>query len=87
MFWEVVHSFNESQKKQFLKFVTGSDRAPINGLGSMRFVVSRNGGDSERLMTAMTCYNHLLLPAYGNMERMRRLILLAIENAEGFGLR
>lgn len=85
--WNVLHSFDENQKKKFLKFVTGSDRAPINGLGSMKFTVARNGGDSERLVTANTCYNHLLLPPYSTLDKMRRLILLAIENAEGFGLR
>eukprot|EP00960_Hanusia_phi_P014573 430137-Hanusia_phi.AAC.1 len=43
---------------------TGSDRSPIKGLGSMTFVISRNGPDSERLPTAHTCFNHLLLPEY-----------------------
>ena len=32
-FWEVVHSLNEEQQKKFLFFLTGCDRAPINGLG------------------------------------------------------
>ncbi|CAG9322193.1 unnamed protein product [Blepharisma stoltei] len=87
MFWEIVHSFTEEEKRKFLKFVTGSDRAPINGLGTLEFVISRNGDDSDRLMTAHTCFNHLLLPEYSNKETMRKLILLAIDNAEGFGLR
>mmetsp|Transcript_13630 Transcript_13630/g.13651 ORF Transcript_13630/g.13651 Transcript_13630/m.13651 type:complete len:364 (-) Transcript_13630:40-1131(-) len=87
MFWEIVHSFTEEEKRKFLKFVTGSDRAPINGLGTLEFVISRNGEDSDRLMTAHTCFNHLLLPEYSNKETMRKLILLAIDNAEGFGLR
>jgi len=41
--------FYVEEKKQFLKFVTGSDRAPINGLASMNFVISPNGDDSDRL--------------------------------------
>ena len=31
--WEVVHSLNVEEKKKFLFFLTGCDRAPINGLG------------------------------------------------------
>jgi len=42
-----VHELDQGQKKLLLQFTTGSDRAPINGLGSMRFVVSRNGPDSD----------------------------------------
>jgi len=87
MLWKVLHSLSEDQKKKFLFFVTGSDRAPINGLGSLRFVISRNGPDSDRLMTAHTCFNHLLLPEYTSEKKTRDMLLLAINNSEGFGLR
>ena len=65
-FWEAVHGFTEAQKKALLTFVTGSDRVPIRGLASLQppFVISRNGPASDRLPTAHTCFNHLLLPAY-----------------------
>lgn len=65
-FWEVAHSFTEAQKKRLLMFVTGSDRVPIKGLASLQppLVISRNGPASDRLPTAHTCFNHLLLPAY-----------------------
>lgn len=33
LFWEVIHSISEEEQKQFLFFLTGCDRAPINGLG------------------------------------------------------
>jgi len=33
-------------------------------LFSMTFIISRNGPDSDRLPTAHTCFNHLLLPEY-----------------------
>jgi ubiquitin-protein ligase E3 A len=86
-FWEVLHSLTEEQKKKFLFFVTGSDRAPINGLSSLELTIMRNGPDCERLMTASTCFNMLLLPEYSSGEKLKRLLLLAISNAEGFGLR
>jgi ubiquitin-protein ligase E3 A len=46
-FWEVVHEFNLEEKQKMLKFCTGSDRAPIKGLGNMIFVISRFGPDSN----------------------------------------
>ncbi|OMJ86941.1 hypothetical protein SteCoe_11409 [Stentor coeruleus] len=85
--WGILHSLDIEQQKKFLFFVTGSDRAPINGLSSLHFVISRNGPDSDRLMTAHTCYNYLLLPEYNSEDKMRSLLLTAINNSEGFGLR
>jgi ubiquitin-protein ligase E3 A len=32
-FWEVIHSLKPEEQKRFLFFLTGCDRAPINGLG------------------------------------------------------
>ncbi|RHY27299.1 hypothetical protein DYB32_006876 [Aphanomyces invadans] len=47
-FWTVVHGFSVEEKKQLLKFCTGSDRVPIRGLSEMTFVISRNGPDSNK---------------------------------------
>jgi ubiquitin-protein ligase E3 A len=35
-------------KKKFLAFATGSDRAPIGGLKAMRFSITRHGEDGDR---------------------------------------
>ena len=58
---KIVHSLDEENKRKLLFFVTGSDRAPIKGLANVRFVISKNGFHSDRLPTAHTCFNHLLL--------------------------
>lgn len=87
MLWSILHSLDLDQKKKFLFFVTGSDRVPSGGFASIQFVISRNGPDSDRLMTAHTCYNYLLLPEYTCEVKMRKLLLTAINNSEGFGLR
>lgn len=87
MLWKILYSLDIDQQKKFLFFVTGSDRVPVNGLASIHFVVSRNGPDSDRLMTAHTCYNYLLLPEYTCEIKMRKLLVTAISNSEGFGLR
>mmetsp|Transcript_49225 Transcript_49225/g.80977 ORF Transcript_49225/g.80977 Transcript_49225/m.80977 type:complete len:734 (+) Transcript_49225:42-2243(+) len=85
-FWEIVHTMTEDERKRLLKFCTGSDRVPIKGLGSMLFVVARNGDDSDMLPTAHTCFNHLMLPEYSSKEKLREKLLLAMNNCTGFGL-
>lgn len=50
-------------------------------------VISKNGDDSNRLPTAHTCFNHLLLPSYSSKEKLKNRLRLAIEQSEGFGLR
>eukprot|EP00826_Nyctotherus_ovalis_P054655 TRINITY_DN7175_c0_g1_i4.p1 TRINITY_DN7175_c0_g1~~TRINITY_DN7175_c0_g1_i4.p1 ORF type:complete len:394 (+),score=124.32 TRINITY_DN7175_c0_g1_i4:1343-2524(+) len=86
-FWEVLHELDLEHKKRFLFFATGSDRAPIGGLGTMMFVIMKQGGEKEQLPTAHTCFNHLLLPDYPTKEKLKEKLLIAINNAEGFGLR
>lgn len=85
-FWQVVHGFSLEHKKALLRFTTGSDRVPIRGLGKMQFVISRNGPHSNRLPTAHTCFNHLLLPEYNSLAVLKERLLLAMEHTEGFGL-
>eukprot|EP01117_Protostelium_nocturnum_P015739 TRINITY_DN6123_c0_g1_i1.p1 TRINITY_DN6123_c0_g1~~TRINITY_DN6123_c0_g1_i1.p1 ORF type:complete len:719 (-),score=103.52 TRINITY_DN6123_c0_g1_i1:50-2206(-) len=85
-FWSVVHSMTDEQKRKLLFFSTGSDRAPIGGLQNMQFVITRHGEDSDRLPSAHTCFNHLLLPEYSSSEKLKDRLLTAISNAEGFGM-
>ncbi len=85
-FWEIVHSLPQDCQKKFLSFLTGCDRAPINGLGSLIITITRFGPDSDKLPCAHTCFNHLLLPDYQNKDKLRERLIIAIENAEGFGL-
>lgn len=80
----MLHSLELELKRRFLVFSTGSDRVPINGLGSLKFVISRHGGDESRLPSAHTCFNHLLLPEYKSAEVMRKQLLTAITDTEGF---
>lgn len=147
--WEIVSEFDDEEKRRFLKFFTGSDRAPIGGLGNLRQVlplfpcgllstmlstdcpvapvsccagksqrmevdnsrlvrccmtqwgplicertlgpccrciIQRDGTDSQKLPTAHTCFNTLLLPSYRSREGMADRLRLAIMNSEGFGL-
>ncbi|RKP24490.1 ubiquitin-protein ligase E3A-like protein [Syncephalis pseudoplumigaleata] len=85
-FWSVAHALDEERKKQLLFFATGTDRIPLGGLGKLAFTIARNGGDSDRLPTAHTCFNVLLLPDYSSLEKLRDRLLTAINNSEGFGM-
>ena len=85
-FWEILLNFNEEEKKKFLSFVTGCDRAPIDGLGSLQITITNGGSDLDKLPTAHTCFNNLILPDYKNKEKMKKALLTAINYSEGFGL-
>ena len=85
-FWALVHSMPDSDKRKLLAFTTGSDRIPVGGLSKLVFVISRNGPDSDRLPTAHTCFNVLLLCEYSSIEKLERMLTIAIQNYEGFGL-
>ncbi|CAO3588989.1 unnamed protein product [Absidia cylindrospora] len=86
-FWKIVHhDLTAIQKRKLLYFVTASDRVPVGGLKELTFVLQRNGPDSDRLPTALTCFSRLLLPEYANYEKLRDRLITSIENAKGFGL-
>ena len=69
-----------------LSFITGCDRAPINGLGNLVISISKIGTDINKLPSAHTCFNDLLLPDYKNKELLKKFLLIAINFSEGFGL-
>ena len=87
-FWTVLGEFNDEDKRNFLKFATGSDRAPIDGLSQLGLIISKNTDEDDRLPSAHTCFNHVLLPGYSSLETTRNRIRYAMEEAsEGFALR
>ena len=59
----------------------------IGGLARLKLIISRNGPDTDRLPTAHTCFNALLLSDYSSLEKLQEKLSIAIDNAEGFGLR
>lgn len=84
-FWRVAHSLSDEEKRTLLRFITGSDRVPIRGLSDVHIVISRAGSDSDLLPSSHTCFDHLLLPDYGDDDaKMRSKLSLALQYAEGF---
>ncbi|KAI4884476.1 hypothetical protein NFI96_014104 [Prochilodus magdalenae] len=86
MFWEVFHDFPLEKKKQFLLFLTGSDRIPIHGMASLRIVLQSTSAAEHYLPVAHTCYNLLDMPCYKTKETLRTRLTRAIEQYEGFSL-
>ncbi|CAG9859046.1 unnamed protein product [Phyllotreta striolata] len=85
-FWSVVHALSMEDKRKLLQFTTGSDRVPVGGLSKLKLVVAKNGPDSDRLPTAHTCFNVLLLPEYSSKEKLKDRLVKAINYSKGFGM-
>lgn len=85
MFWEVFHDFALDQKRQFLLFLTGTDRVPILGMKALKITIQSTADDAY-LPVAHTCIAQLDLPVYNTKEKLRYKLLQAIQQSEGFGL-
>lgn len=83
-FWEIYDSMTIEEKKKLLKFVTGTDRAPIGGLAKVRLAIQKLT-DLTRLPISHTCFNTFGLPDYRTKAEMKKKILTAIQYTEGFG--
>uniref|UniRef100_A0A8C7RJB4 Ubiquitin-protein ligase E3C n=1 Tax=Oncorhynchus mykiss TaxID=8022 RepID=A0A8C7RJB4_ONCMY len=88
IFWEVVESFTDEEKRKLLKFVTSCSRPPLLGFKELypAFCIHNGGNDLERLPTASTCMNLLKLPEFCDQHLMRNKLLYAIESSAGFEL-
>ncbi|XP_029444361.1 ubiquitin-protein ligase E3C isoform X2 [Rhinatrema bivittatum] len=88
IFWRVVESFTDEDKRKLLKFVTSCSRPPLLGFKELypAFCIHNGGSDLERLPTASTCMNLLKLPEFYDENLLRSKLLYAIECAAGFEL-
>nr|XP_006125333.1 probable E3 ubiquitin-protein ligase HERC4 isoform X1 [Pelodiscus sinensis]XP_025041520.1 probable E3 ubiquitin-protein ligase HERC4 isoform X1 [Pelodiscus sinensis] len=86
MFWDVFHELPLEKKKQFLLFLTGSDRIPILGMKCLKLVIQPTGGGEGYLPVSHTCFNLLDLPKYTDKETLKSKLIQAIDHNEGFSL-
>lgn len=88
MFWQVMREFQDSERRQVLKYVTSTPRAPLLGFAQLspHFSIRDGGTDEERLPSTSTCVNLLKLPRYSSIERLRSKLLYAIQAGAGFDL-
>ncbi|KAL5418340.1 hypothetical protein PMIN03_001062 [Paraphaeosphaeria minitans] len=85
-FWAVVEGYDNEEKRKLLEFVTANERIPITGYDSVKFEISRSGGDTENLPTSSTCFGTLYLPEYKGIGKLKKKLGIAIRNSEGFGI-
>jgi len=86
-FWQVVSTFNDTGRRQLLKFVTSCSRPPLLGFKDMEppFCIQSAGTD-DRLPTASTCMNLLKLPEFADIDVLREKLVYALESGTGFEL-
>eukprot|EP01104_Vermistella_antarctica_P010555 TRINITY_DN2822_c0_g1_i2.p1 TRINITY_DN2822_c0_g1~~TRINITY_DN2822_c0_g1_i2.p1 ORF type:complete len:297 (+),score=94.31 TRINITY_DN2822_c0_g1_i2:340-1230(+) len=87
MFWKVIRAMTTEELRKFLAFTTGSDRVPYKGVGKIFLIITRSGPDSGRLPVSHTCFNQLMLPEFRTQEKLQERLLLAVNNASGFGIK
>jgi E3 ubiquitin-protein ligase HECTD2 len=83
-FWKLFKDMQPTMQRKLLTFVTGSDRIPATGTARMRFQITCGGTDCDRLPTAHTCFNQLILFRYTSAEKLKWMIELAITESQGF---
>ncbi|MCJ1381782.1 hypothetical protein MMC17_004893 [Xylographa soralifera] len=88
MFWEVMKTFSDADRRKVLKYVTSTPRAPLLGFGQLnpRFSIRDSGSDQTRLPSSSTCVNLLKLPIYSDMNTLRAKLQYAIDAGAGFNL-
>jgi ubiquitin-protein ligase E3 C len=88
IFWKVMESLSDKERRAVLKFVTSTPRAPLLGFGSLnpRFSIRDSGDDETRLPSASTCVNLMKLPRYKSEAVMRKKLLYAVMSGAGFDL-
>jgi E3 ubiquitin-protein ligase HUWE1 len=93
-FWEIIESFDNDERAEFLQFVTGSSKVPLEGFSALqgigginKFKISKVFDKNyDRLPTAHTCMNQLDLPEYPSKEILYERLRLAIkEGKNSFG--
>jgi len=88
IFWKVVNSFDQEQRRAFLRFVTSCSRPPLLGFKELapNFAIRDSSSDEKRLPTSSTCVNLLKLPRYQSEAVLRQKLLQAITSGAGFDL-
>ncbi|OBS23532.1 hypothetical protein FPOA_04082 [Fusarium poae] len=88
IFWKVMRSFTDAQRRDVLKYVSSTPRAPLLGFSQLKpkFSIRDGGTDEERLPSTSTCVNLLKLPKYTSEATLREKLLYAVQSGAGFDL-
>ncbi|KAK9701863.1 Ubiquitin fusion degradation protein 4 [Basidiobolus ranarum] len=87
---EIMSSFTSKERREFLRFVTGSPRLPIGGFKSLtpRFTVVCKPNElpltpDDYLPSVMTCVNYLKMPNYTSQDVMKSKLDTAMKEGQG----
>jgi ubiquitin-protein ligase E3 C len=88
LFWNVLEKFTDAQRRDLLKYVSSTPRAPLLGFSQLnpKFSIRDGGHDENRLPSTSTCVNLLKLPRYSKESTLREKLLYAIQSGAGFDL-
>lgn len=94
--WEVLEEFSNTERAEFLQFITGSSKVPVEGFSGLRATngqpqkVEINKLPAEkpdtRLPQAHTCFFQLDLPEYSSRDILREKLLIAIKEGKTFNI-
>ncbi|CAM1501979.1 Fc.00g039630.m01.CDS01 [Cosmosporella sp. VM-42] len=88
LFWKVMRGFTDAQRRDVLKYVSSTPRAPLLGFSQLKpkFSIRDGGTDESRLPSTSTCVNLLKLPRYTVESTLRAKLLYAVTSGAGFDL-
>ncbi|KAF9161827.1 putative E3 ubiquitin-protein ligase [Mortierella sp. AD011] len=87
-FWSIFKEFEDKNQRRLLQFITASDRYPATGIANLAFKITCMGShDSNRYPTTHTCFNQLCLYNYKGKDKLRNMLLRAMNESEGFGVK
>jgi len=91
LFWEVMITLSQDELRNFMQFTTGSNKIPVGGFshlygsnGPQKFTIIPK--KTNGLPTAHSCFNRLELPGYVDKDKLKKDLLYAISETQGFGL-
>lgn len=94
-FWKILSELSQDELSLLILFVTGTPRLPVEGFSSLkttrgdpaRFTIEPVPYYAGVLPRAHTCFNRLDLPAYEDIEEMRKCLVNVLANHTfGFGI-
>jgi E3 ubiquitin-protein ligase HUWE1 len=88
-FIQVLKSFSNEQKAQFLLYVTGSSQMPIGGLRNLANrapLKISSGPPPDHLPISHTCYHQLELPQYPDEATLRKKLIMAMTEGGTFAI-
>eukprot|EP00936_MAST-01D_sp_MAST-1D-sp1_P000804 g804.t1 len=82
-FWRTLSGLSEVERRNVLRFCTGTTRIPLDGFDPP-FTVTKAGDNSPDLLpTSHTCFNQLVLPCgYTEESKMRDKLLFSVQNGQ-----